>query len=376
MSRRISRSFSLLAPLAMLGVLISAGCKVADPNPAPAPDHDGVYAAGNVFTSDSGTAIGTPCYWREGEFVELPVLDGAKGGEVREMAVEGGTAYMCGSCVDGDSRHVPCTWKNDQLTELPLWPGEKSGQADDVFVLHGEVYVAGQVTKDAGSSIACCWKNGERVALDIPVPHMGSRAHAVWVTGKNVYVCGSFGEPGYPRDWLCIWENGVFEKINMYGFAFGDLLVTESGSRENVYVSGTSWIFGQYAEPFVCVNGHYARLAELTDEHGSRLLYPSSTKADMRSIYILGQVSPGGRAGFWKNFVPELFLAPEGDEFHASAMAVSAGIIYLGGSFGADLNSPYGGRPCFFKGLSRSDLPFPENRFQRGGVRSLHVRPK
>lgn len=376
MPGRISRSFSLLAPLAMLGVLISAGCQVEDSSPTPASDYEGVYAAGNVFASAAGGAIATPCCWREGEFVELPVLDSAKGGEIREMAVEGETAYMCGSCVDGDSRSVPCIWINDRLSELPLGTGKISGHAEDVFVFHGDVYVAGHVTTAAGTSLACYWKNGACIALDVPAPHSHSRAYAVWVTGKNVYVCGSFCGPGYPRDWLCIWENGVFNNLNLYGVAFGDLLVTESGSRENVYVSGTSWIFGQNAEPFICVNGHYAGLAELTDENGQRLTYPASTKTDMRSIYILGQVSGGHRAGFWKNFVPELFMSPGHDDFYASGMAVSQGVIYLGGSFGAGLNSPYGGQPCFFKGLARSALAIPQNRFQCGGVRSIQVRPQ
>jgi hypothetical protein len=262
---------------------------------------------------------------------------------------------------------------------LPLWPGEGSGYAEDIFLHHGDIYVAGYV-KTNYHYAAYYWKNGERIELDIPNEYTGGLAHAIWVTDKNVYVCGSFFEPNYSRNWLCMWKNGAFERINQYSFDFGDLLVTagDPPSGEKVYISGTDWVFGQYPEPFVYVDGNYTPLAAQEDKLGNRLACASSMATDGQWVYILGRLYGNDaptRAGVWKDLKPERFLLRPDSEFYARDISVSSGVTYLGGSSKNIYVSPDNDIPCFSKNKQKFNFPFPENRFKRGYIESIYVRP-
>lgn len=146
-------------------------------------------SAGNVYVAGEDRSY--PVYWRNGE--EVMLQGGYPSSYAMSIAVSGNDVYVVGM----DSVKNPCYWKNGQLMELPgLFT-----QASAIAVSGNDVYVAGQqVDTVSGNWAAILWTNGTPSILSAP-PY-GANAGAIAIDGADVYIGGNVNLAS------AAWENG------------------------------------------------------------------------------------------------------------------------------------------------------------------------
>jgi hypothetical protein len=146
-------------------------------------------SAGNVYVA--GEDRGYPVYWQNGE--EVMLQGGYPSSSAISIAVSGSDVYVVGI----DSAKNPCYWKNGQLIELPgLFT-----QAAAIAVSGNNVYVTGQqADTTSGNWAAILWTNGTPSILS--ASPQGATAGAIAIDGTDIYQGGNVNLVS------AVWKNG------------------------------------------------------------------------------------------------------------------------------------------------------------------------
>jgi len=186
-----------------------------------------VYVAGS-YNENGNYLRERACYWKNNTIINLPGfasageiirIDGKRvrieegsDGQASSIAVVGSDVYVA-----GQSRRVifiPCYWKNGNRIELP-YGGEREAtyiggihgmgtHVNSIKIVGSDVYVAGSYEeKGFGPTKACYWKNNTRIDLS----GGGAYASSIAVAGSDVYVAGSYQEGDIYK--ACYWKNDI-----------------------------------------------------------------------------------------------------------------------------------------------------------------------
>jgi hypothetical protein len=164
-----------------------------------------VYVAGTVNRNpDASQMISSPCYWKNGERVDLKAYDASNLGFGNSICVARGKVYVAGYIMYGCDT-MPCYWidgvRYDLKNDVPGW-------AYSIQVSGTDVHIAGMVQTGQGENYKttpCVWKNKARTDLDMAESGF---AASIFVLDKNVFVAG-FGNIGSYYHTPCYWKNGV-----------------------------------------------------------------------------------------------------------------------------------------------------------------------
>ncbi|MCL1864198.1 MAG: hypothetical protein FWF73_00105 [Spirochaetes bacterium] len=178
-------------------------------------DND-IYACG--YIKRDGILI--PVYWKNGEYVELPVLSDKKSGVAESIFVSNSDIYILGSSKDSSGEFfIDCYWKNGEIISLLSSDPKYTLEANCIFISGKDVYICGYRSNryytPLASQVACYWKNGEFIALTPIDNKNNSEATSIFVFGKDVYVGGFTG--GYSDSIPGYWKNGEWVGFNVKG---------------------------------------------------------------------------------------------------------------------------------------------------------------
>ncbi len=197
------------------------GLPVIDPNNNG--EANGIYAVGNaVFTigyTKDGDQTNIPCYWINQEKVDLEILDETRGGEAFGMQVIDNILYTAGySRVPYDNNgdgmiapdegvDLPCYWIGDTIVILPVPEPDKGGQAQAIYVVENDVYVGGYIINEFDVEVPCYWQNGTYNDLPVPDTDEDARVEAIQVVGNKIYTAGYNIDEATNDENPCYWED-------------------------------------------------------------------------------------------------------------------------------------------------------------------------
>jgi hypothetical protein len=305
-----------------------------------------VYIAG--YTTNSAS-LQVPCYWKNGERTDLPVIDSTKTGHAaNSIFVADGDVYVAGYSENNIGINIPCYWKNGERTDLSMVDAAIDGSsARSIVVADGVVYISGETYKAGPTRVPCYWKNGVR--QDIATLSQNTN---IRVDGKDVYI-GGLSSGGAP----CYWKNDSVYDL-LINYTSGDTLALEI-SEGILYVTGidinTSPII---AYPCIWVNGvrtYELPLPEGTSPRG----YPYSIFIDGGDRYVCGNTQINASAPriacYWKNNrridLPVISTAQNSAAF---SIAVTNGTVCIAGY---SYNDSGVSVPSYWENDTRIDLP-------------------
>jgi hypothetical protein len=182
-----------------------------------------------VVGKNEDTAL--PFYWKNDKIMYLPIDELGDGNSIyisnNDVYISWYNEYYTDKY---NLIYTPCYWKNGERIDLskPLY--NYDGLAFSIFVLDNDVYVAGYIS-DRDYDIPCYWKNGVRIELQNPSKN--SCAFGIIVNNDDVYVAGFFEEDNAVIP--CYWKNG--QKTNLSNINGGRAL-SISMCNGNIYISG------------------------------------------------------------------------------------------------------------------------------------------
>ncbi len=345
------------------GLFLVSGCTKKEDI---APTTTTVYTAGYTYNT-SGQVV--PCYWKNEERVDLPVIDSNRDGYAFAIAVEGNTVYTGGYTINTSDDRIPCYWKNQERIDLPVFNPSEYGVVQDIKVINEAVFTAGYTTSSFGFRSPCYWINKTRVDLPVLIPaDSHGAAYALDVVENTVYVAG------YAGDAPCYWINNslILLPAPPTGCQATDIKVVAN----NVYVAGyvlndtfdrvpSYWLNGTRID--LPLLDKYDLGALLGYSNDDILLLPDVTGAAysldvVKSIVYTAGVNTlaGGNYPFyWFNQIAVDLLAPPPSSWHSvgavSAIDVVENVVYTAGGI---INSDEVGIPCYWINHdTRIDLP-------------------
>lgn len=206
----------------MVGLFLVSGCTKKEDT---APTTTTVYTAG--YTRNDAYNL-VPCYWKNEERVDLPMINPNSSGFAFAIAVERDTVYTAGYTMNTLDDFIPCYWKNQKRVDLPVSNPTEFGIVEDIQIVNGAVFTAGYTYN--ATTVPCYWINKTRVDLPVLNPTDFGSVHALDVVENTVYTAG------YSGSTPCYWVNNTLI-----------VLPTLSGSGEatdiqvvgnNVYIAG------------------------------------------------------------------------------------------------------------------------------------------
>lgn len=242
--------------------------------------------AGNVFISgycreyDSPTAhvYSRACFWRNGVRFELDA-PAAHDSETQGIFVHFGDLYVAGFCGTNPSYNfiadMPCYWKNEQLIQLPVLPGSLKGRAFGIKVIGNNVYVSGTCSDyNDKNKRACYWHNGTVYQLPVPPYGPSSEGCGIAVEENFIYIAGGAGfSPQYemtPGYWTIDKANSaqtVWTRLpNLscspsMSHCDGGMAFAVAKTGDDIYVCGKSDWGNSSGRPILWTNGELAELS-------------------------------------------------------------------------------------------------------------------
>ena len=145
-----------------------------------------------------------PCYWVNGEKVEIPVNDLGENPNASNITVSNGSVYVAGGYFSGSANHYYYK-KGSSQPETLVFPESSNNNITGIAGYGGSAYVTGyyQTFIDGQYySRACYWKDGSCTQLSNPEPKKESMAHAITISNGSVYVAGTYDGKA------CYWKDG------------------------------------------------------------------------------------------------------------------------------------------------------------------------
>ncbi len=388
-----------LRPLVVLlfACVLLASCRQASPNPPNAngdgqrvrpepelPRDPDVYIGGTCsikdYVLDRDTKISgraTPCYWKNGELVQLSVIDPHLGGYLSSLFVSGSDVYAAGQCTAAVRSYSKwtitlCYWKNGERIDLHTYDlPSQWGQATSIFVSGNDAYVSGATTRRTTFSVVnsfpCIWKNGERIELPIADGFVSGEAQSVFVAGNDVYVAGTIAKSGGKHSYSpCLWKNGVIsqlsvDKLEAYNSAMAvflsgaDLIVTVLGSNGGV---PCYWKNGARTDLPLQRNDYYSISWNSICLFGDDS-YVAGHFEEEWALYAANDVFPC----YWKN--GEVVEMEREDGGEARAIAFFGDDMHIAGT----ANHKF---PCYWRNGTKTLLPVIDSA-RGGNVRTILV---
>ena len=211
---------------------------------------DDVYIAGWLDFGD----YTIPCYWKNGVCTELNRLGPSRVDKAEAIVVSDGDVYIAGTVnKNADASQMissPCYWKNGERIDLKAYDSSNLGFGNSICVAQGKVYVAGHIMYGC-ALMPCYWVNGVRYDLKDDVPGW---AYSIQVSGKDVYIAGMVqtGQGENYKTTPCVWKNRVRTDLDVAksGFAASIFVL-----NNNVFVAGFGNIGSYHYTPCYWKNG-------------------------------------------------------------------------------------------------------------------------
>lgn len=271
----------------------------------------GIYIVGEYLDAPR-----FPCYWKDGEIVELSTHAG-ENGRASVCFNDAGTIRFAGTQDD-----TMCIWTDRYRKDLP---GTYSSAIINAMFIHGaDTYLVGGL----GDS-PVYWKNGVSTYLT-----NGTSTDSTEITGifidqdSNIYMCGnnSSTNPNF-RDTPIYWKNDVRQELQIPN--------NVGEARDIMMANGHVYIVGLYATTTgrcACywLDGVRHDLSTSTGDWSSA----QTIYIDGSDVYIGGNHTPSTdtydyNACYWKN--GERFELP-GRAAYVWDLVVSSGKVYLCGN--------------------------------------------
>ena len=259
---------------------------------------DDVYAAG--YTTDAnGAYIAT--YWKNG--VQENLTTNTTNASAGSIAVHGNDVYIAGF-VESSAVY----WKNGQRVTLPLLQGMSIGSSAGIAVQGSDIYVTGYQI-GAGGASAVCWKNNipTRLANEISC-----------YAGKNIvlqdgqtYMPATYIRPYASNTVINYWKNDVPVSLADGTVAIDAVEIAVSGA--DVYLAcNTSKGPGYFK------NNKLNLLSDYYSEISGIAVLDNNVYTSGQSTYEKKSV-----ATYWENNVPVHLSSPIGKSGFASAIVVT-----------------------------------------------------
>jgi len=162
-----------------------------------------VYIGGNYGVYEVGRQ--QACYWKNDVRTDLP----GNQSFVTGIFVENGKVYVSGGCDYEFANHnntkigLPCYWVDGQKIDLQI--EERCAGISGIFVDNGTVYTLG--TRVFSNPYACYWKDNVQTMLDKYNSKVyDSYANAIFVKDGIIFTCGGY----------TIWRNNDHQRLPCY----------------------------------------------------------------------------------------------------------------------------------------------------------------
>jgi len=211
-------------------VLVFGSCQKHDSVPAPSSASDTtVYISGTVVRPSDGA--GVPCYWKNGQRVDLDVPANAFGGALG-IVKKGTELYVTGTInLNGIIKGV--TWKNGVMDYPMALNGQFCTSATGIVLSGNDLYMSGT----AGNT-PCYWKNGVPVEAEVLEAGKPCFVNAIAVSGTDVYMTG-FSRKG-TSNIAVVWKNGRIRELPAPLIGTSQYGVSVAVSGTDVYVAGNA----------------------------------------------------------------------------------------------------------------------------------------
>lgn len=124
-----------------------------------------------------------PCYWKNNLLQRLPVISQGEPGWAWGICATDGDVYVAGHCRSERNAMTPCYWRNGERIDLKVSNGAH-GWARAVAVSGTDLYVTGYYQKTSGVIAPCYWKNGVLVDLPVTDPYENGKAFGIFIHQK------------------------------------------------------------------------------------------------------------------------------------------------------------------------------------------------
>lgn len=259
--------------------------------------------AGCHRKSASLTDISIPGFWRNEEWIELPLPEGSSHGSAFTVATYAGDIYIGGYCARPKQGYAPGYWKNGTWVALPSPNPSQYGSVTQVTVSGENVYAAGYVSNVQNIAIPALWKN--EIWVDLPLPKamkFGVRATALAATENDVFVSANLyysddksplQDTGYwkSRQWKALQgpKDANIASVDSLFFHGGDLYAAGSYStKAGLSNQPCYWKNGQCLTPEICAGSIRAILVN------GNAVYAAGDKVNNANERT---------SGYWKNNV-------------------------------------------------------------------------
>lgn len=300
-----------------------------------------VYVAGSYVDSEGR---GIPCYWKDGNRIDLPIPTDSAKAFTTGIAVWGNTVYTSGYYLSRDRGYISCYWENDDRTDFRDYSFTTA-----ITVQDGITYVTGWYGNGNGwygngndlTRTACYWVNGN--ITDLPVPQGAGSAEATCIAVKDgkVYIGGSYMNSPNPNTSLlilCYWVNGIITDLTNPAEIRG----TETNSID--VQDGIVYVCGMYEKTFnkyvagYWVNGN---ITDLPVPNGIRLARATDISVQNSTVYISGKYLRSSDlrdvSCYWVNGLrtdlptPTVTIKINAVDTETTGIAVQDGTVYTSG---------------------------------------------
>ena len=269
-----------MAALSVLCLMaISCSSPTGSDSRAPNPQHSfsrsepGVYVGGTYVEPSV-----RPCYWRDGEIVEVACHSRNESGIIGACFNDNGTIHFAGSQNDvlsiwtnryrkdltGETGHSPTVnamfvrgsdtyivgrwsdsavlWVNGEMTRFIDKASGNSGTLEGIYV---DETLNTHICGTENNRYPLYWNNGTRQTLATPVGT--GTTNDITMAGGHVYITGSCYN-GVDRSTACYWVDGVRHDLDTPG--------TDSSKATAIYIDGSDIYIGGYY--YASSNSEYA----------------------------------------------------------------------------------------------------------------------
>lgn len=299
-----------------------------------------VCAAG--YTTDNAD-VEVPCYWVDEERIDLQTLDPTKSAQTMDIQVIGNTVFTAGYSTNSDDVKIPCYWINEERIDLPVIDASGNGQANTIQIVENSIYVAGYITNGSGIETPCYWINDTLIILSVAEAGKNARANAMQIVDNNIYITG-FSHNSADIEISCYWFNGIYKILPLFLDFYRHDTYVEVDAKGFAYdvqvTNGTMYSVGYY---------------EIYDY--SYDFVPPNIAAYIESYISYSGILPYRRVPcYWINDTARVkFLASNTEDGEVNAIKVTNNTMY---SAGYNTNHLGIVAPCYWIGDdNRIDLP-------------------
>ncbi len=312
-------------------VFLLPGCKKskpASPDPPPLKPAPGIYMAGEKYWGSNPWEVHAVTFANETITELTPSGIEAYAKAITHLDKD---IYVAGHEAVGEQdefarkRNVATVWKNGM--EQRLTDGKRVAKVHDIVVSGKTIYVSGEESETATGALkfkVCYWKDGVQHMLTTPTNAQADGVMAV--QGEDVYIAGNIMNvqftPVYKQLWQPIyWKNNTIIELDKKDFNYAAAAgVVVSGT--NVYVAGTGYridaVTGATTTiPVLWTNG---LLRELAVANGNNI-HATGIALSGNDVYVIGKKG-AKEPCYWKNGTQVILEVLENPTYHAQAQRI------------------------------------------------------